>query len=226
MGKSQRELEKLVKNRYNHLLAAEILFLILYPLAIAWRTRFPLTFLLVLISLVPAIHAVASFKTFLVVTFLSVTAFMLQLLLSYGFIVEGAWEITLVILVFYGAFFLISTFALAKKISSRHVVTADTIKGGICVYFLIGMAWAMFHMIMLHVSSDSYDSIENATIDCIYYSFTTLTTLGYGDVTPKTPFSKFLSIFESLVGQLYLAIFVAQLIGLNIARRLDRIKSE
>jgi hypothetical protein len=54
-----------------------------------------------------------------------------------------------------------------------------------------------------------------------YYSFVTLTTLGYGDITPASSYAKSLAILEAFVGQIYLAVFIAQLVGMRLAERLD-----
>ena len=53
--------------------------------------------------------------------------------------------------------------------------------------------------------------------DTLYFSFVTLATLGYGDLTPTGPVTRGLAIFEAIVGQLYLAILVARLVGLQTA---------
>ena len=58
------------------------------------------------------------------------------------------------------------------------------------------------------------------SFDCYYYSFTTLTTLGYGDIAPVTKYARILAILESVTGPVYLAIFVAQIIGMNIAQKM------
>ena len=55
--------------------------------------------------------------------------------------------------------------------------------------------------------------------DFVYYSFVTLTTLGYGDVTPHAPFAKSLAYMEALVGQFYIAVLIASLIGTHLANR-------
>ena len=57
---------------------------------------------------------------------------------------------------------------------------------------------------------------EPLTRQCVYYSYVTLTTLGYGDVTPLTPTARSFSFVEALMGQLYLAVLVARLVGLHI----------
>ena len=53
--------------------------------------------------------------------------------------------------------------------------------------------------------------------DGIYFSFVTLATLGYGDITPITPIARGLAVFEAIVGQFYLAVLVARLVGLRAA---------
>ena len=53
--------------------------------------------------------------------------------------------------------------------------------------------------------------------DAIYFSFVTLATLGYGDLTPATPAMRGLAVFEAVIGQLYLALLVARLVGLQTA---------
>ncbi len=51
----------------------------------------------------------------------------------------------------------------------------------------------------------------------IYYSFVTMTTLGYGDIVPVNPAARMLSVLQALTGQLYLVVLVARLVGLHIA---------
>jgi hypothetical protein len=65
--------------------------------------------------------------------------------------------------------------------------------------------------------SGSADFFQEGIVSYIYYSFVTLTTLGYGDISPITPEVKTLSILEAVVGQLYLAVILARLVGLHIA---------
>ena len=77
-------------------------------------------------------------------------------------------------------------------------------------------------MIVWTFNNDALTNIqrETASFDCYYYSFTTLTTLGYGDIAPVAKYAKILAIMESVTGPVYLAIFVAQIIGMNIAQKM------
>jgi voltage-gated potassium channel len=58
-----------------------------------------------------------------------------------------------------------------------------------------------------------------------YYSFVTLTTLGYGDITPLTPVARSLSLLEAITGQLYIAILIARLVGIHIAQSMKSASS-
>lgn len=118
------------------------------------------------------------------------------------------------------------------KIFSSKSVTLNLIYGSLCVYFLIGFAWGFLFNIIDIINPGSFE-LNSANVvnnehsltasknlpSFIYYSFITLTTLGYGDITPLTPPAQSLSAFEAIVGQLYLTVLVAWLVGLLVANR-------
>lgn len=110
-------------------------------------------------------------------------------------------------------------------------VTVDKIYGAICVYLLLGMLWAHLYGILeiaepgsfsfpdqttpvSRVEQGDYRALEH---DLGYYSYVTLTTLGYGDITPVTHRARQLSWLEALFGQLYIAITIARLVASQIA---------
>ncbi len=98
-------------------------------------------------------------------------------------------------------------------------VTQVRIQGAIAVYLLFGIAWAHAYHItaILHPGSFAFQAGELSTVaDWIYYSFVTLTTVGYGDITPTAQISRTLAIGEALVGQLYLAVMIARLVAMEI----------
>jgi Ion channel len=109
-------------------------------------------------------------------------------------------------------------------------VSSDLIFASLCTYLLIGLVWAHAYVIMelfvpgaFAINSDSSSTLPQLFI---YYSFVTLTTLGYGDVVPVIPFAQSWAAMEAVMGQLYLAIVVARLMGLYIGRELARNLSE
>jgi hypothetical protein len=104
-------------------------------------------------------------------------------------------------------------------------VSWSRIQGGICAYLLIGMAWASafdlveqvrpgaFHFVSEPVNADQLAS------KLIYFSFATLTTVGYGDVLPVHPYARSLAIAEAIVGQLFPAILIGALVAMAMQAR-------
>ncbi|MGA7462395.1 MAG: potassium channel family protein, partial [Candidatus Korobacteraceae bacterium] len=98
-------------------------------------------------------------------------------------------------------------------------VTHVRIQGAVAVYLLFGIAWAHAYRItaILHPGSFAFQAGELATVaDWIYYSFVTLTTVGYGDIVPTAQISRTLAVAEALIGQLYLAVMIARLVAMEI----------
>ena len=97
-------------------------------------------------------------------------------------------------------------------------VTADVLAGAVAVYLLIGIAWAVIYALIEGLSPGSFALAEagKGTIwdQLLYFSFTTLTTLGYGDIAPLTPVARIWTVFEAVCGTLYLAILISRLVGL------------
>ena len=117
---------------------------------------------------------------------------------------------------------------LAHVFSSRRI-TRETIAGAICAYLLIGAMWANVFSIVENVTPGSFadnsieadaasgpEPIRDQANRFTYFSFVTLTTLGYGDITPLTQPAKNLAALEAIFGQLYLAVLIARLIGQQV----------
>ena len=99
-------------------------------------------------------------------------------------------------------------------------VTTDTINGAICTYLMIGLTWASLFSVIESIHPGSFDfsqpQTSSADATFLYYSFTTLTTLGYGDIAPMTAPVRALSFLEAIIGQIYLTVLIARLVGLHI----------
>jgi len=118
-------------------------------------------------------------------------------------------------------FFLFITGTIINHILHSEKVSTDTLYGAVCVYLLLGLLWASIYSFLEHLSpgiifvTNNSDVIGTLTAnELIYYSYTTLTTLGYGDVTSFTPEGRIISVLEAIVGQLFLAFLVARLIAI------------
>jgi hypothetical protein len=126
-------------------------------------------------------------------------------------------------------FFLAITVKIGVSLFRSQELSLDSIFGAICGYMLLGVAWALMYA-MLHASSPEAFQFSEATISqlnrgensryvFIYYSFVTLTTVGYGDVVALSTPARTLSWLEAVTGQLYLAVLIAGLIGDLMARK-------
>ena len=94
-------------------------------------------------------------------------------------------------------------------------VTRDRLYGAVSVYLLLGVAWASVYAFVEALQPGSF-AAANPTprIDFIYFSFVTLTTLGYGDITPVTDRAHSLALLEAVTGVLYIAVLIARLVSL------------
>jgi hypothetical protein len=106
-------------------------------------------------------------------------------------------------------------------------VTLDTVFGGICVYLMIGLIWVLAYSIVEYLQPGSFrvdggpltrplDPGEFRHAELMYFSFVTLTTVGYGDILAKSTPARALAAAEAVVGSLYLAVFIARLVGLHM----------
>jgi CDP-diglyceride synthetase len=100
----------------------------------------------------------------------------------------------------------------------------DRIFGAIVLYLLIGLVWAFVYAVVDLFSPRSFAGRSDTSpdpADWVYFSFVTLTTVGYGDITPVSRVVRALSILEALVGQLYPAVIIARLVSLEFVRDPD-----
>lgn len=103
-------------------------------------------------------------------------------------------------------------------------VTMDKIFAAICVYLLMGFAWTFIYSLLDELQPGSFIALSTtATNDYVarymemrYFSFMTLTTVGYGDIVPHSPATRTLAALEAVAGQIYLTVLVARLVGLHI----------
>ena len=96
-------------------------------------------------------------------------------------------------------------------------VNVHRIQGAVAAYLLLGLAWALAYESVALLATEAYSGPGVAAPErgrFIYFSFVTLTTVGYGDVTPVHPVARSLAVAEALTGQLYPAILLARLVSL------------
>jgi hypothetical protein len=118
---------------------------------------------------------------------------------------------------------------LLSQIFRTGIVTSARVQGALAVYLLLGLGWAHCYQIVNRPDPGSFQSSVGSFFSVIewnYYSFATLTTLGYGDIVPILPVSRSLAIGEALTGQLYLTVLIARLVALEVMSWQPDSKSE
>ncbi len=127
--------------------------------------------------------------------------------------------------VFLTAFYLFTAAIIFKFVLSSARVGQNALFGALSVYLLVGGAFAMVYTVLEALLPGSFhiDPLLNPdglldTFDFMYLSFTTLTTLGFGDISPVTSQARMLTVFEAIVGVMYLAVIIGRLVGITIAQ--------
>ena len=113
-----------------------------------------------------------------------------------------------------------------QQIFRAGPITADRIRGSILAYLLLGIVWCLAYQLVNVLVPDAFRFPDTQTQmygrlnhHLVYFSFITLTTVGYGDITPVSPVARTLATAEGLIGQLYPAILIARLVSLELSQR-------
>ncbi|MFW2403933.1 MAG: potassium channel family protein [Gammaproteobacteria bacterium] len=110
-------------------------------------------------------------------------------------------------------------------------MSINRITGAICAYLLLGLILSQANMLIYRFVPGSFNGIDASEISTegftlVYYSFVTMTTLGYGDVTPEGALARVLAYLAAIVGQFYIAILVAMLVSQYINQLNESKKAE
>ena len=142
------------------------------------------------------------------------------ILRQYGELVPATYFDLALMLVF----FISLAYSAAKRVLLAGDIDTNRIIGAITVYLLLGLIWATLYLVVLEFSPTAFngmvhlnwaDNFSSAT----YFSYVTLTTLGYGDISPAEPLSRVLVFLEAIAGTFYMAVVIASLIGSHVNRR-------
>ncbi|HVN87271.1 MAG TPA: potassium channel family protein [Candidatus Binatia bacterium] len=128
------------------------------------------------------------------------------------------------------AFFAFVTWSLLRTLLKHREVTGETIAMAVSIYLLIGLTWGMLYIALFQQHPDAF-SFGGSTVPTpaltperqsifpvfIYFSLTTLSTIGFGDILPLSLEARYAAVAEGITGQFYLAILVARLVGLQMS---------
>jgi len=161
-----------------------------------------------------AVLTVNRSRPFMVITVVTLAA---TILLPFGF--HSGVALSLVRIAFTVAFDLVVAVAVARVAFAAGRVTVHRIMGGVILYLSVGLVFAEIYRVAALTLNPSFTGLpergRSALSQLLYFSFSTLTTTGFGDIAPLHPFVRSLSNLEAVIGQLYPATLLARLVTLH-----------
>ena len=111
-----------------------------------------------------------------------------------------------------------------QQVAFGTEINANRLVGAICVYLLLGVIWALAYTLVHLISPGSFSGFSPTQgtgwdSEWLYFSFVTMTTLGYGDILPVSAMARALAYMQAVVGQFYIAVLVAGLVGAYVSKR-------
>ncbi len=156
---------------------------------------------------------------------IAIAAFCLEVISTFGLVTYLNRPFSLTAQIIFAIYLAGAAYWIGRDIFTSPTVTIDTVRGGISVYMLIGFVWALLYGIVHTLDGEAFSQPliqQGSYLKTIHFSFTTLTTLGYGDIVPLSEVAQVLTNLEAIVGQMYSSVLIAILIGSYLAQRSTR----
>jgi len=211
--------------RYVYLLSGLLAYLLAAPATVQFlpQANFVLVDLALVLVLVAGARSLMGFKR---IFRIGVTLAVSWVTLEVVYLFSKSEALVVIVLLVALVFVVLVGFIAMRDVLYGGEADQNRLMGAMCVYLLIGLAWAYVFTLIHVFSPTSFEGIAGPTteahakaIQFLYYSFVTLTTLGYGEITPASPVAQTLAYMEAVSGQFYLTILVAALVGMLLSRR-------
>lgn len=207
-----------LEGRFLYLLVTILIFLGVGPLLsdiTGFRLLLDIFFSAILLS---AIYAVSQKKRDTVIAF----ALAIPALLAFWLRdVTGGVALDVASEIFGSLFFGYTIIVLLNFILNSSKITRHVIHAALIGYLLMGMMWASIYQLVDTIAPGSFSLVQgwtdNPRLIYLYFSYVTLTTLGYGDITPLTAPAYSISIIEAIIGQIYITVLIARLVAIQIS---------
>ena len=211
---------------YRYLFLALLALLVAYPVLSSFERATPWIDALVYLVMVAGVFVTRTSRRHLVVvTVLGILTFAF---LNLADVVSTVWVLVASYVFGITFFAYLAVHVLRDILLDRRKVTGEMIYGALAVYLVIGVAFAFAYQLFDYLNADAFENtglLAGNSIQAfegfLYFSFVTMTTLGFGDITPHTPQAGAFVTAQAIIGQMYLAVLVARLVGLQITHQLE-----
>jgi hypothetical protein len=213
-----------VDNRFNYFLSIFISLILVSPFfpPIGTKGVFPFVLLFYTAAVIVMLKTmIADRMKFTLAAAVCAGILFLSVLFAY---IDSPWAETLDLAVNGAGLIVLALFLrrLFRELFKTSKVNVDSIKGGVCIYFLIGLFWAVLYRLIYYFNPASFVYNLPGSANLFYFSYVTLATLGYGDIVPATRLAQALAILEAITGQIFLAVYIARLLGLHMAGEMKK----
>ena len=217
-----RFINRMRSRRFAYLTMSLVLLIIAYPyleIEIIGQVVMTVITILVMVSL---IVAVSDSKRNIIIALCLAVPWFVTLMINFPMFESERSIVVRKEIVFAVLLFLFTTITIFIHLLKSREVTSEILFASVCVYLLVGLTWAALYIFIdilyPHSFIDVGDNIAITAPRFLFFSYITLTTVGYGTMTPISDPARSLALLEAIIGQLYLAILVARLVGLHISK--------
>ena len=213
-------LQSYYQNRFLIILVLSLLTIVLAPFLDDFiQTRILMDILLTAIFLA-IIFAIRTQRSHLIIASILVLPLIISTWSNY---VYESTHLGLATRIFGALFFGYAVVIILQIIARSNEITKETLYAAIVAYLLIALMWAFLYMVLELAIPGSFSFPDRSqrleTMGFEYFSFVTITTLGYGDIVPLTNKASALALLEALIGQIYLVVLVAWLVGMHVSSK-------
>jgi len=209
---------QIIKCQYQALMTISLALLLCYPFIVGTPTKELLLDTLTNFVLLSALITVSSNRKVLwVALVLLLSALVFAWLPSSS---QQSWQTTLE-LILTALFLAYVVWHIFLDVFNQRSISRDTLFGAICIYLLLGLLWSYFYLLLVWLTPDAFNldpsllsNKGELSAHLLYYSYTTLTTVGYGDITPISLQARSIAIIEQITGVFYIAIMMARLVSM------------
>lgn len=220
---------KVFNNKYSFFLLMIIALFIIAPIVDIVGMNYSVTTLLVTFVIVMSIYT-ANLKNreTNILLFLTLISFLASVLLSFLSLNNLSYLLFNVALIFiYAKIILILIIVHIKALLVLEKVDYDMLKVSIIIYILLGIFWSFIYLLIYNFDPDAFSTVHNfPSVAGYYYSFTVLTTLGFGDIVPVNKLAMAITSLEAICGQIYISVLVALLVGRHLSSKIEEYKNE